>query len=121
MQSAAVRFGPAVKTMLLCLLIGGAGVGYVWQKNKIQLLSEKMKKLETRREKLMVDRQRLMRKLTALKSERELEAQIKRMNLDLAPVSPERIVRLAVPRDDASNRANEPLLAEHALRRSVGR
>ena len=32
-QAAAIRFGPALKASFLCLLIGGAAVGYVWQKN----------------------------------------------------------------------------------------
>jgi len=34
-QSAAIRFGPALKAFLLCLLIGGSGIGYVWQKDQI--------------------------------------------------------------------------------------
>ena len=34
-QSAAIRFGPAIKAFLLCALVGGAGVGYVWQKGRI--------------------------------------------------------------------------------------
>jgi hypothetical protein len=37
-QSAAIRFGPALKALGLCLLIGGAAVGYVWQKNQIDQL-----------------------------------------------------------------------------------
>jgi len=28
-QPASIRFGPALKAFLLCLLIGGSGVGYV--------------------------------------------------------------------------------------------
>ena len=34
-RSAALRFGPALKAVLLCLLLGGSGLGYVWQKNQI--------------------------------------------------------------------------------------
>jgi hypothetical protein len=34
-QSAAMRFGPVLKALLLCLLIGGSGIGYVWQKDQI--------------------------------------------------------------------------------------
>ena len=90
-QSVSVRFGPVVKTFLLCLLIGGAGVGYVGQKNKIYLLSEQMKKLEMQLDKVRYDRQALRRKLTALRSLAELEAQVRRMNLDLAPPPPDRI------------------------------
>jgi len=114
-QAAAVRFGPAVKTFLLCLLIGGAGVGYVSQKNKIQLLSEQMKKLETRREKLLRDRQGLVRKLTMLKSGRELETQVRRMNLDLAPASPDRVVRLSVTPDDVATGRVERLYVNQAV------
>ena len=37
-QSAVVRFGPAVKALLLCLFIGGSGVGYVWQQNQLLIM-----------------------------------------------------------------------------------
>ncbi len=121
-QSASVRFGPAVKTFLLCLLIGGAGVGYVSQKNRIQLLSEQMKKLELRREKLERDRQVLVRKLAALQSATELEAQVKRMKLELEPVSPDRIVRLTVPTaGPASAREDKKLYAEQLTQAPVPR
>jgi hypothetical protein len=107
-QSPAVRFGPALKAFLLCLLIGGAGVGYVNQKNRIHLLSEQMRKLEIVREKQRLHRQALVRKLTALNSSVELEAQVKRMNLDLAPAPPDRIVRLPVAPIERMNH-REPL------------
>ena len=41
-QSAAIRFGPALKALLLCLLIGRAGVGYVWQKSQIYELGRQI-------------------------------------------------------------------------------
>ena len=47
-QSAALRYGPAFKAFLLCLLIGGSGVGYVWQKNQIYELGQQIKKRELR-------------------------------------------------------------------------
>ena len=96
-QTVSVRFGPALKTFFLCLLIGGAGVGYVRQKNEIHLLSEQKKNLELRREKLERDRQVLVRELAALQTPTALEAQLKRMKLGLEPVAPDRIIRLAVP------------------------
>ena len=46
-QSAAIRFGPALKAFLLCLLIGGSAVGYVWQKNQIYQLGQQIKLRET--------------------------------------------------------------------------
>ena len=47
-ESAAIRFGPALKAFLLCLLIGGSGVGYVWQKNQIYELGRQFKQQERR-------------------------------------------------------------------------
>lgn len=99
-QSAAARFGPALKTFLLCSLIAGAGVGYVNQKNQIHLLGDQMRKLEIQRDKQGLHRQLLVRKLTALNSPNELESQVQRMNLDLSPTPPDRIVHLSVvPRE----------------------
>jgi hypothetical protein len=95
-QSTAARFGPALKAIVLCSLIGVAGVGYVNQKNKIQLLGEQMRKLEIQRDKLRVQQQILLRRLTALHSPSELEAQVRKMNLDLAPAPPDCIVHLTL-------------------------
>ena len=38
-QSPVIRFVPVLKTLFLCLFIGGSGVGYVWQRNQIYELS----------------------------------------------------------------------------------
>ena len=46
-QSAAIRFGPALKAFLLCVLIGGSAVGYVWQKSQIEQLGDQIKQRET--------------------------------------------------------------------------
>ena len=93
-QSAAVRFGPAVKAFLLCSLVAGAGVGYVNQKNTIHLLSDQIGKLEKQRDRQRLHRQILLRKWTALNSPNELAAQVQRMNLDLAPTSGGEVSRL---------------------------
>jgi len=47
-QPAAIRFGPVLKAMLICLVIVLCCVGYVWQKKQINLLSEQIKKSERR-------------------------------------------------------------------------
>src|SRR5688572_17500402 len=118
-QSAAARFGPAVKTFLLCSLIAGAGVGYVNQKNQIHLLGDQRGKLEIQQDKQRLHRQLLVRKLTALNSPNELEAQVKRMNLDLSPTPPDRIVHLSVVPRDAVRR-DETLFAERVAPASRG-
>ena len=119
-QSAAARFGPAVKTFLLCSLIAGSGVGYVNQKNRIDLLGEQMRKLEIQREKQRLHRQILLRRLTALNSPNELEAQVQKMNLDLSPTPPDRIVHLCVVPGTLARR-DEILFAEERLPRPIRR
>ncbi|MCI0538161.1 MAG: hypothetical protein L0Z50_23390 [Verrucomicrobiales bacterium] len=110
-QSAAARFGPAVKAFLLCSLIAGVGIGYVNQKNSIHLLSDQMRKLEIQWERQRQHRQILLRKLAALNAPTELEAQAQRMNLDLSPTPPDRIVRLSIG-FAGPDRRNEMLFAE---------
>ncbi len=45
-------FGPAVKALLLCLFVGGSGLGYTWQKGQIEELGHKIKEQEARLEEL---------------------------------------------------------------------
>jgi hypothetical protein len=70
-----------------------------------------MRKLEIQRDRQRVHQQILLRKLTALNSPNELEAQALKMNLDLAPTPADRIVHLSTGASDAVRR-NELLLAE---------
>ncbi len=62
-QSAAIRFGPALKAFLLCLLIGGSGVGYVWQKDQISQLGQQIKKRELRLAELEHQNEKLRKQL----------------------------------------------------------
>ena len=101
------------------LLIGGAGVGYVNQKNKIHLL-ERSNAVSWRfnDDKQQVHRQVLLRKLTTLNSPNELEAQVKKMNLDLSPTPPDRIVRLSLAPLDTVKR-DERLFADQTTRSAL--
>ena len=45
-QSGAVRFVPALKAILLCMLIGGSALGYVLQKNKLYELGRQINRRE---------------------------------------------------------------------------
>ena len=47
-QSAAIRFGPALKALFLCLVIAGSAVGYVWQKSQIYQLGQQIRQCEIR-------------------------------------------------------------------------
>ena len=69
-QSAAIRFGPALKAFLLCLLIGGSGVGYVWQKDQISQLGQQIKKRELRLADLENQNEKLRKQLATMRSPR---------------------------------------------------
>jgi hypothetical protein len=94
-QSAALRFGPALKAAVLCLLIGGTGVGYVWQKEQLVRLSEQKKQREIRLDKLRRNNDALCRQLSALNSVQSLEQHIK--DFKLALVVPERTQVVYLP------------------------
>lgn len=93
-QSAAVRFGPVLKVFLLCVFVGGSGVGYVWQKQQIYELSREIKDREERLEGLRRQNERLSRTLMQLESHRDLDAQARQMDLGLVPPQPHQVVRL---------------------------
>ncbi len=94
-QSAAIRFGPALKALLLCLFIGGSGVGYVWQKNQIHILGKQITKQEEALTILRGRNKKLSDRLTILCSPQTLEARIKQMNLGLVLPPPGQIIRLS--------------------------
>ncbi len=82
-QSSTVRFGPALRAFLLCLLIGGSGVGYVWQKSQINELGKQISKREHRLKDLVEQNEKLKKQLGALRSPRFLEQRIRELNLGL--------------------------------------
>jgi hypothetical protein len=82
-ESAAVRFGPLLKALLLCLLIGGSGVGYVWQKEQIVRLGEQRRKRELRLRELERQNEKLARQLATMRMPLYLDIRIKELNLGL--------------------------------------
>ena len=99
-QAAAIRFGPAVKAVVLCLLLGGSGVGYVWQKNQIYDLGQQMKKRETALRGLQDQNEKLRKQLAAMRSPKFLETRVKELNLGLVQPLPGQILRLSEPLAD---------------------
>jgi hypothetical protein len=96
-QSAAVRFGPALKAMILCLLIGGSGIGYVWQKNQIYQLGQQIKRREQQLDWLADQNKKLRKQLATMRSPQYLEGRIKELNLGLAQPQPAQVCRLPEP------------------------
>ena len=93
-QSAAIRFGPAIKAFLLCLLIGGSGVGYVWQKGQIVQLGEQIKKREKDLAALQMQNKKLREQMAVMCLPKNLEAKIKELNLGLVPAHPSQVWRI---------------------------
>ncbi|MEP6662536.1 MAG: hypothetical protein ABJC04_02625 [Verrucomicrobiota bacterium] len=93
-ESAAVRFAPALKALLLCLFIGGAGVGYVWYKSQISLLGQQIKERENRLVALQRQNKMSRAQLDALCSPIALDARVKKLNLGLSAPPVSQIVRL---------------------------
>lgn len=96
-QSAAIRFGPALKAFLLCLLIGGSGIGYVWQKNQIYDLGQQIRRREIHLKDLQDQNEKLRRQMAFMRSPAFLEARVKELNLGLAPSQPSQVWYLKEP------------------------
>jgi len=96
-QTAAIRFAPALRAFLLCALIGGSGVGYVWQKSQIANLSKQIKEREMRLADLQDSNEKLRKQLATLKSPPYLDRRVKELNLGLGPASPTQVLRLWEP------------------------
>ena len=96
-QSATIRFGPAIKAFLLCVLIGGSGVGYVWQKSLIVELGQQIRKRELRLGELAEQNEKLKKQLAVMRSPQFLESRIKELNLGLITPQPSQVWRMDEP------------------------
>jgi len=119
-QSAAIRFGPALRALLLCLLIGGSGVGYVWQKEQISKLGSVMRTKEMRL-KMLGKQNEISRKLLAgMRSPQFLESRIKEANIGLVPVQQSQILRLEETSAEAAHGGDEVQYAAPTDQRLLG-
>lgn len=112
-QSAAIRFGPALKAFLLCLLIGGSGVGYVWQKNQIYDLGQQIRKRELHLTDLQNQNEKLRKQLAQMRSPKFLEVRVKDLNLGLVPPEPSQVWYLTEPTPE-SNKSDRQMAARQS-------
>lgn len=118
-QSVTERFGPAIKAFVLCLLIGGVGVGYVWQKNQIDQLGNDIKEREIRLSELQRQNKIRADQLATLISPPALEARVKKLNLGLIQPPLSQVVHLVeVPagQEDPATRAGRERFLSQAGR-----
>ncbi len=115
-QSAAVRFAPALKALMLCLFIGGSGVGYVWYKNQVTILGRQIKEREIRLAELQRKNRKSRGQFDALCSPVVLEQKVKQLNLGLMAPPVSQIVRLVeTPGENLlSEQRSEPIDSRQA-------
>lgn len=101
-QPAAIRFGPALKAIGLCLLLGGAAVGYVWQKSQIDQLGRQIRDREIKLEALRDQNKKLRDQQAILRSPTRLEQKLQELNLGLVLPQPGDVWRVAEPVEPAS-------------------
>ena len=116
-QSAAIRFGPALKAFLLCLLIGGSGVGYVWQKDQISQLGQQITRRERQVAVLADQSEKLRRQLGTMRSPGYLQRRIQELGLGLVPPQPAQVLRLSEPVRDLPGQEGE---RQYAAPRAMG-
>jgi cell division protein FtsB len=114
-RSAAIRFGPALKAFLLCLVIGGAGVGYVWQKTQILELGRQIKQREQRLGTLEQRGEKLKKELATMRTVQALEDSIKRLNLGLSQPQISQVWHVSEPPRDTRAMTNETQYAASAI------
>ncbi len=96
-ESVVLRFGPALKAFALIAVIGGASVGYVWQKGQIDLLGRQMKERETRLAELRDQNKKLRDNLAMMKSPAMLDQRMKKLNLGMVMPQAKDVWRVAEP------------------------
>ena len=109
-QSGAVRFVPALKALLLCLLLGGSAVGYVLQKNKIYELGRQITKREAALERLKWENKLRASQLADMQIPSRLIERIREMKLGLAQPPPGQMVWLPEPGPEITPAATGALM-----------
>jgi septal ring factor EnvC (AmiA/AmiB activator) len=110
-QSAAIRFGPALKAFLLCSAIVICCIGYVWQKKQIDELGRELRRREARLQELREQNDKLKKQLAVLLSQRSLDQRVRELRLGLVLPQPAQVWRLPEPAADQPAPRAEPQYA----------
>jgi cell division protein FtsB len=93
-NGSSVRFVPALKAALICVLLGGSAIGYVYQKNQIFELGRQIQKSEQRLDLLLKNNAKLKTSLSTLQSTVYLENRVKELKLGLAQPAQSQILTI---------------------------
>lgn len=93
-EAAGVRFGPAIKAVLLCLFIASAAIGFVWQKSQIASLGKGIKERELKLGELKRQNELRGRQLAQMTSPPSIDSRVRELQLGLVPMQPAQVVRM---------------------------
>jgi hypothetical protein len=109
---------PAIKAALLCVMLGGSAIGYVYQKNQIADLGKQIGAKKNRAMLLEIENAELERTLESLKSPAALAQRVKALKLDLVPPTRSQLLTiLEVP--PPARPKSEPAYVERSLDSAV--
>ncbi len=91
---AGLRLGTLVLAMGLCVFFSGAGVGYVWHRNRNDRITAHIREERVRLQELRSQNEYADRQLESLRSFRVLEQAVERWNLGLVMPQPDQILRI---------------------------
>ena len=109
---------PGAKAALICLLLGGSAIGYVYQKNQLNELGRQILKSDQEWRDYTESNARLHRSLLTLHSTVYLENQVRERKLPLAPPAQSQILTIAeTPAGATPAPKGRTLFAENQLGR----
>jgi hypothetical protein len=88
------RFVPAVKAALICVLLGGSAIGYVYQKNQIIELGRQIQSREHKLKVVQQDNAQQEKTLYAAQTGYALEQRVRKLNLGLVQPSQSQIMTI---------------------------
>jgi hypothetical protein len=111
---------PGAKAALICLLLGGSAIGYVYQKNQLVELGRQIQKSEHDLKALNDSNARLTRSLLTLQSAVYLEQRVKELKLGLVQPAQSQILTIVeMPAGATSVPKSQPLFAENQIGRAL--
>jgi len=108
-QDSPLSVGLWIRAALLCLVLGGTAMGYVWQKSQIHQLGTEVRKKEVRLELLKGDNGRWQQLRAEMRSTQKLYDRVRTLGLGLAMPQPEQVLRLPdLPLDAKELKQSKP-------------
>ena len=99
---------PGVKAALICLLLGGSAIGYVYQKNQLIELGKQIQKREQQLKTVSESSAHWQRTLLTLQSAYYLESRVKELKLALAQPAQAQILTIVEVPATAAPRSQPP-------------